>query len=286
MKKKPRELRRKPNRGLDWKRELAHRKPEDYLGAMCGTCIAEIPEEEREASLPIGEKQNIGEEKLDCASRSVNNIAEAKLNWLLKNNKLPEKHVAFLQPYLENSKVVLSDRWIAIMSGTDPNSGNSLLAPLDALHNFGMVPKKLFPQVDSKEEYYKTSNITDEINRIAKESLTYFSFKYSRLSEAEMPHWLTKDMLNVGAYAWPAPRDGEYPRVPYQPNHAFIVWKNPRYLAFDNYLDENKEGDFVKKLAEDYDFLDTAYRLIIALKDPSKKLTWMDLIRQFFGKVV
>lgn len=206
---------------------------------------------------------------------------EAKLNWLIKNDKLPKAQLDFLQKYLVNGKVELSDRWIAIKSGTDPDSGNSLVAPCDALHNFGIVPKSLFPQVESKEEYYGTENITPEIEKLAKESLTLFSFKYARLNESEMPQWLQKDMLNVGAYAWPAPIDGEYPRVPYQPNHAFVVFNTPLYMAFDNY--EESEGDFVKKLASDYDFLDTGYRLIISLKTPGKKMSWLDLIKAFFG---
>ena len=60
----------------------------------------------------------------------------------------------------------------------------------------------------------------------------------------------------------------------YDPNHAFIVYKRPKYYVFDNYLDENKEGDFIKKLAPDYNFFDTGYRILINNETviPKKKL--------------
>lgn len=281
-------LKKQKNYGLNWKLELKHRKPEDWLGGV-GICIAEIPPAERELMLPLGEMQNIGSEKFDCASRAPLNILEAKLDWLLINNKLPTEQTKFLQQYIVDGKIALSDRWIAIMSGTDPNSGNSLIAPLDAIHNFGIVPKKLFPQTESKEEYYETKNITDEIKAIAKQSLTLFSFNYSRLSEAEFPQFLTRDMLVVGGYAWPSPVNNEYPRVPYSPNHAFVIFNNPSYFAFDNYTDNIDDSledgnSFVKKLASDYDFLDTGYRLLISLK--KGKRNWLIRLLALLKRII
>lgn len=90
---------KKTNYGLDWKRELVEQSDEDYeLGGIGPTltCIAEIPEKERNNYLPRGERQNIGEEKSDCSSRSVNNIIEYKLTFLLRKDKLSLNDVEWL----------------------------------------------------------------------------------------------------------------------------------------------------------------------------------------------
>ena len=73
------------NHGLNWAKELSEQSSEDWkLGGTGLTCMAEIPEEEREKYLPKGELQNIGEEKMDCVSRGIMNVLEMKFNYLLR----------------------------------------------------------------------------------------------------------------------------------------------------------------------------------------------------------
>jgi hypothetical protein len=66
--------------------------------------------------------------------------------------------------------------------------------------------------------------------------------------------------LNVAGYAWPTPKNGIYPRVEANPNHAFIIYDFPAWRAFDNYV---VNGDFNKDLAGDYDFMDYGYRIYL-----------------------
>ena len=83
--------------GFNLELEKAHSKPEDYVfGAFSLPDMAQIPEEEREKYLPKGELQNIGEEKMDCASRAPLNILEAKFNYLIRNGKLSAENVEWL----------------------------------------------------------------------------------------------------------------------------------------------------------------------------------------------
>ena len=76
------------NYGFNLELEKRSQSLEDWkFGAGELPDIAEIPEGEREKYLPKGERQNIGEEKKDCASRSVLNLLETKFNYCIKNHK-------------------------------------------------------------------------------------------------------------------------------------------------------------------------------------------------------
>src|SRR3990167_4810918 len=87
------------NYGIDWEREIKERSDEEdeVYGAFSTPCIAIIPENEREQYLPVGERQNIGEEKMDCASRSPINTLETKFNYLYQNKKLRPENLKWLE---------------------------------------------------------------------------------------------------------------------------------------------------------------------------------------------
>lgn len=268
------------NYGLNWELELAQRKPEDWEYKLGGDvkCIAEIPPKEREKFLPKGELQNIGSEKMDCASRSPLNIIETKLNYLLTNHLLPDGHINWLiqNGYYSESGVELSDAYIAIKSGTT-RSGNSLIAPLDAIHRWGVIPKKLLPQANTFEEHHDPKRITVAMEKLGKEFLKRISINYERVYEAQFGEFLERDVLDVGAYAWPTPVNGIYPRIEAQPNHAFMLFNPPKYMAFDNYID-SVDGDFIKRLAPDYDFLGAGYRVILGIAKPWSFIEWLKSI--------
>ena len=63
------------NRGINWTKELAERSDKDFkhIRGISPISIFAIPPEKRENYLPIGERQNFGEEKMDCVSRGVCN---------------------------------------------------------------------------------------------------------------------------------------------------------------------------------------------------------------------
>lgn len=261
------------NRGIDWGRELQEQSTEDWVfGAASQPCIAEIPEGARELYLPRGERQNIGEDKMDCVTRAFLNTIETKLNWLVRMNRMTPENQKWSREngYMDDSMrpVELSDAYIAILSGTT-RSGNSLLAPLKAIHEHGVIPKSMLPQLESWDENYDPSRITEEMKKLGKEFLARFPMNFERVYEKDYPALIGSDMFVVGLFAWPFPINGVYPRVDARPNHSVMVYRG-RYYAFDNY--EEGEGDFIKELASDYDFIDYGYRIFIPKENTVENL--------------
>lgn len=173
--------------------------------------------------------------------------------------------------------IEFSDRKVAIESGTT-KSGNSLKAPIDSTHRDGLIPKAMFPQVESFEEYHNPDLITDEMKKLGQEFLKRFSINYEKVYEKDLDTLLDRDMLDVAGYAWPVPKNGEYSRTEHRPNHAFMGIRKPMTFIFDNYIDY-VDGDFIKKLAQDYDFLDYGYRIIISenKKEEEKRSWWQKI---------
>ena len=256
------------NKGFLLSQEYADRKTTDFLlGASGLTCIAEIPNDDRIKYIPKGERQNIGEEKMDCVARAFNNSLETKFLYLLKNNLLPDTHVKFLKEngYITANGVEFSDAFIAILSGTT-RQGNSLIRPIDTIHKVGLVPKNRLPQLDSFEAYHNPARIVPTIKKLGMKFLEYFAVSYERLSSDEFVEFMQRDSCVVGGYAWPTPVNGVYPRVNKAPTHAFLNLYLPAFNIFDNY--EEIPDDYIKTLAADFSLTDFGYRVIVSLKHP------------------
>lgn len=253
------------NYGYNPELERQHQSSEDYLvGAKSLPPLFLIPKDVCEEYLPKGERQNIGDEKMDCTSRAPHNKLEADFSYAVKNHLFSPENEKWLRDngyVIDGDRVEFSDAYTAILSGTTIQ-GNSLIAPLDSIHNNGLVPKARLPQVDSFDEYYNPTRITPDLKALGLEFKNRFTIIYERAKESQFGNILETEMLCTGGFAWPAPSNGEYPRVDEIANHAFMLWKNPQFYAFDNYIDE-VDGDYIKKLAYDYDFIDIGYRVFI-----------------------
>lgn len=263
------------NTGLDLEREIKEQSLEDWeFGSSSQSCITNIDPEARHQYLPKGEIQRGKEDFMDCASRAPLNLLESKLNWLYKN-VLNEETKAWLKEneYLnDKEQIECSDAFIAILSKTTKN-GNSLKAPLQAIHDFGLVPKKKLPAGPEMtwDEYHNPARITEELKTLGQEFNKIFTINYERVYEEDFEIILDKDMLDVAGYAWPFPdKTGVYRRVNKTPNHAFLCFNNPKYIIFDNYID-SYDDDFIKNLASDYDLLDYGYRVYISELNQIKK---------------
>ena len=272
------------NHGLNWAKELSEQSSEDWkLGGTGLTCMAEIPEEEREKYLPKGELQFGREDFMDCATRAPLNILEMKFNWLIDKKKLSLLNHSWLleKGYIVGNKVEFSDRFVAVNSET-AREGNSLKAPLDAIRKFGLIPKSKLPAESwmGWDDYHKKESITSELFELGAEFSKRFFINYERGDESAFEKLLKKDSLIVAGYAWPEPVNHEYPNIDYPPNHAFVVYKIPKYFVFDNYLDEGMVGDFIKKLAPDFNLMDTGYRILINKEavTPPKKNIWQTFL--------
>jgi hypothetical protein len=262
------------NYGLDWNKQIADEDPEkDWIfGASSVRCIAEVPPKERVNCLPAGEvQQSDKDDMMDCATRGPLNILETKFNWLIRNNMLSVRAIAFLKQFMnDKGQVEISDAFTSIKSGTT-KFGNSMKAPLDAIRKFGIVPKKLLPLEKwmSWTDFHNVNRITPTIEEIAKQSLLHFNFNYEKVLEKDTKKMLDRDILNLCGFAWPAPVNGIYPKTDNDPNHVFMGLDDDNMLdylksntdIFDNYIDF--DDDFIKKLAPDYRFWGQ-YRLIIS----------------------
>ena len=268
---------RKPRYGFNLQKERDERSHKDHVyGGLSKPCLTSIPPDERDLYLPQGERQNIGEEKMDCASRSPLNILEAKINWLLMNNKISVENTKWLNDkgYVTDKGFEVSDSFVAINSGTT-EEGNSLKAPLDAIRKQGLIPKSMLPQAETIKEHLNPARITKEMSDLGLEFASRFSIRYEKVYEQDYVNLIMQDFLGVAGFAWEYPKDGEYQRTDKDPNHAFMVYK-PLYYAFDNYVEQ--DGDFIKKLARDYNFLDYGYRVYILSEQvpPTQKTCWFE----------
>lgn len=255
------------NYGLDLAKEKADQSAEDWVfGSSSPTCLtAGMISTERPKYLPAGEIQKGKEDTMDCASRAPVNILETKFNYLFLTDRISPENKQWLidNGYFSDYGITFSDAFVAINSGTTRN-GNSLKAPCDAIYNFGMVPKDRLPLLKTMtwDEYHDPARVTPELKALGLEFKKRFTINYERVLEKDFAWLLTEDLLDVGGYAWPRPKNGIYPRSENQPNHAFIVVHEPLYVIFDNYLD-SVDGDYIKRLASDYDLMDYGYRVII-----------------------
>ena len=276
------------NRGLDLVREQQEQSVKDWqFGAFSAAGVINVPLAERSKYLPAGERQNVGEEKNDCATRSPINHLEVQFNYGYIKKTFKPENLKWLEDngYIENGRVVFSDRMIAILSNTDPLRGNSLRAPIDTIYRKGLIPKRMFPQVESRNEYYDKSKITDEMYRLGEEFLKRFAINYEQVAAVHMPELLKDEVVGVAAYAWPTPKNGIYHRTEAEFNHAFLAF-DPAIYAFDNYLDWNVnntaqvEGDFTKQLAKDYKFFDYGYRIYVSSENlPEQEDVILTVIR-------
>lgn len=275
------------NYGINLDKELAEQSETDYLfGSTSPKCASNIPENELENYLPKGEVQRGLEDTMDCASRSPLNRLETCLNYLFRNKKLGKNAEWLLENgYVNDSgDIELSDAFIAILSGTT-EQGNSLKAPIHAIHEYGCVPKSklaLEPHMTFKD-YMNPARVTEELKALGLEFKKRFPVGYDKVYDMGLAEVCT------AGYAWPQPINGEYPTNDNTFNHAFWKFKNPKHYIFDNY--EESAGDFIKKLAPDYKLFDYGYRVyftaINEISEASKvnffQMVW-DLLKKLFNR--
>lgn len=276
------------NYGLNWSLEKQQQSDKDWIfGATSTKCLATIPPSLRWAYLPVGEVQRGAEDMMDCASRAPLNILETKFNFLIANKLISPDNIKWLKDKgyigLQDS-IEFSDAFVAINSGTT-RQGNSLKAPLEAIRTQGLIPKSMLPLEKwmTWEDYHNPERITPAMVKLGMDFASRFRINYEKVYETNFENILKTDLLDCAGYAWPEPVEGEYPRTTLDPNHAFMVFNNPRYNIFDNYLD-TVDGDFIKKLTTDYDLMDYGYRVFISKEVPSPpKRNWLwELLKRIF----
>lgn len=251
------------NHGLNIDLENEHQDGSEWqFGALSLDCIADIPVDERKEWLPQGELQFGTEDFMDCTTRGPVNIYEAKFFYLFRGGMRPENRSWLKEKgYEKDGRITFSDRFISIKARTT-RAGNSLKAPLQTIHESGLIPKDMLPRREGMtfDEYY--SGLTKEMEDLGMEFLTRFSLNYDQVSTKKMQESLNKGLLSVGLHAWPNPQGGIYQKTDDPFNHCVAAFA-PLSFIFDNYEDA-VDGDFVKQISPDYSLFAWGYRPIIS----------------------
>lgn len=273
--------------GLDLTKEELEQDGTEYLAGSLPPCKAagldSLPFNELKKYLPRGEIQHSDvEDMMDCASRDKINYLETKYNYLFQNGLLSPKQISFAinHGYYTERGFEFSDAFIAIKSNTT-RQGNSLKAPLQAIHENGLVPKQLLPlEADmSWEEYHNPERITDAMEELGQQWLEVMGEIFY-----EKEYDYTKEVGIVTAvFAWPSVNnEGKYIRVEGGYNHA-VYRPKPQHFIFDNYIDE-VDGDFIKETVSDFNFHPYGYTIVIGDPKPRQKVAWpIDLFKRFIN---
>lgn len=274
------------NYGVNLEREKLAQSKEDYIfGATSPTCIAQIPVKQRKDCLPFGEVQRGVDDMMDCATRSPINILETKLNYMLRNKLFTDVELAFLADngYITEGGVELSDAYIAILSGTT-QQGNSLKEPLQAMRDYGVIPKSMLPLVKTMtwEQYHDPKRVTEACRALGAKFKELFTIWYERVDISDFDTVLDTDVLDVAGYAWSKPKNGIYPATENMPNHAFMNFQK-KYFIFDNYI---ADKTYIKHLAEDYGFLGYGYRLYLSRSVTAPENEQQKLIGDIFDMLI
>jgi len=282
------------NYGLNIEKELAEESKEDYVfGSVTGVVsegIGGIPVQHRQRLLPKGEVQVGAEDNQSCASNAPDNMFEAEFNWLFEQRLITYDNLTWLIDNGYHTKergFEFSDAYVAINSGTT-RRGNSLKAPLHAVHKKGLIPKHLMPLGKNMTfaEFHDLKRITPEIEVLGLEFAERFPITYEKVYQKNFVEVLKKHMLVVAGHAWERPVNGYYLRTNKAFNHAFVIFI-ASFLAFDSYID-SVDGDFIKDLANDYKFFKHGYRVIINQRDVAKDKcsTWRSFMNYFFKEPI
>ena len=202
-------------------------------------CVISFTEKFKEY-YPLGERQNLGQDKMDCVTRGFINEGEKQLNYLYKIGKMSMGLINWLERkgFFIDGKIVLSNRIPAMGSGTTRN-GNSLKAVIQWIENNGIHPRQTEEDKPMTfNEYYNRNDLTKEILDIGLDSRDLIKINYAKVYSRNFLRYF-------GNFKW---------------------------KIFDNYIDV-VDNDYVKHLAENYSFLGYGYRLIINLGEPEELVT-------------
>ena len=121
----------------------------DYLKGINSPLVSAVfPGFDWRTVRPVLDLQNInGFESFGCVSWTGVQAVEEMLNALIRQNRLPQTHLDFLNEngYIVNGKVVCSKAYIWVLSATGQGSGNTFGNVASAIKNSGLIPESIYP---------------------------------------------------------------------------------------------------------------------------------------------
>jgi len=230
------------------------------FGKMGDTEIR-IPDGDWTMFLPKNEKQRQGFESMCCTNFSSTSAVEILMTRLIELKLMSAGNLKWLNDngYIDDGgHVNFSDRYDAIMSGTDPSNGNTLKAPADCKHKYGLIPESILPWTDNEADYFNKLKVTTQMLALGQEFLKRFAINYEMVYDKDYAEALKISPLAGALFAWDGISDGVYYRVTNPINHAIAIIEPPAiWQVFDSY------DPFIKKLADNYAFMGYAIRYII-----------------------
>jgi hypothetical protein len=218
--------------------------------------------------LPLGQVQRGKEDWMNCATNAPLNEDEKHHNYIYRNSLFPEITVKFLKEkgYInpETDKIELSNAFNSIRSGTT-ESGNSLKSPLESIRNDGVIPLSMLSDDQSMtwEQYHNPKRITQEMIDLGQEYKKYIQFNYSQISKSDFGKYLDFKWNDFDSYVDPV--DGDYVKQ-LAPDYNFLSYG---YLIFINNLKKNEEGENMIIEVEVKKQKNTPNYLLRDKKDPS-----------------
>jgi len=143
--------------------------------------------------LPSFERQKFVFDTNACMTYSGTNILETELNHLNSIGQIPVETLTWCRDngyFDENGKFNFSDRFSAIMNGTNPATGNSFDPVWSGFVKYGLLPEKDFSYTleesrrfitpsDFWKDYYNRSLITQEMLTKAKKFNEFFEIEWT-----------------------------------------------------------------------------------------------------------
>lgn len=169
-------------------------QPSDFIAGVNSPLVLELLNTTRDWTLdsPQGERQAVPFETFSCVSQTVVRKIVARLNLILRVGILQKDYPAAYEfatknRYIADGKFDCSERFLAVVSGTDPTKGNSGRKVCQAARDFGMVPEWMLPDegLENRDEYYcktpASQALLAKAIEMGKESKTYFDISWESI---------------------------------------------------------------------------------------------------------
>lgn len=235
-------------------------QPEDDKAGAQSRVVFEIrqPDGQHDAFVPQDNETqfNRNGDWSTCTNNGCSNSCDTQVNKLIAMNKVSPEKIAKLEKYgfLIKGRHNSSERWNAILSGTDSGSGNYLYKPWDSARHDGMIPEKLLPYDPncSKSDYFKFTR-TAEMDEAAKVWKDIFNVQYEVIPTdvAQLQYHLQQAPITVMSGVC-RPWGAVVPVCSLDRGHATMLygWKENEYLKdFDSYIPNCKKLSWGYKIS-------------------------------------
>ena len=167
-----------------------------------------------------------------------------------------------------------SDRWLAKMANTDPNSGSTPKTVANTVKHSGLVDEEIWPHegIKTLEEFYK--EIPEDIKEKGLEFLKDYEFGYEYVAQDKIKEALKRSPVSVAVYAWAQNDKGEYIRLGPSGHYVVLVAydEQDRPIIFDSY----ESG--IKTLEKNYNLEFPQIYVLKKKEEKPKESFWQKLL--------